>query len=440
VHSDNLSAYKYESRQETDSQSDLLYSRPSSAIGIRFLRWLLLLGLWLCYFSFGAIASSLAPLVPLIQAELQINHAAMGSIMGAWQFVYIAAAIPAGMLLDRLGGTRALVIGVAFVALSAFGRAWADGYWTLLLAVMLFGIGGPIVSSGAPKVVTGIFEGSNRGLAMGIYMTGPTLGGILALTLTHSVLLPMFDQNWRSILNLWGAVAVLAGMVWFAIASTVGRRVDGFDEPRADADPAATGKPGVRQLIAITGVPLVLAMSVGVFLINHGLNNWLPEMLRERGMTATEAGYWSALPMLIGILGSLTIPRLATPERRFVILGLLCSAAAISSFLLTLSAPGTTTVALLVQGLVRSTLMTVLILTLVELPGMKPEQAGTASGLFFSAAEVGGVLGPLGLGLIYDLTHGFNAGLYTLTAVSALMLLGTFRLSKLARPKPLSGP
>jgi cyanate permease len=402
------------------------------------LRWLLLLGLWLCYFSFGAIASSLAPLVPLIQAELEINHAAMGSIMGAWQFVYIAAAIPAGMLLDRLGGTRALVIGVTFVALSAFGRAWAADYWTLLLAVMLFGVGGPIISSGAPKVVTGIFEGSNRGLAMGIYMTGPTLGGILALTLTHSVLLPLFDGNWRTILNLWGAVAVGAGLAWFAIASTAGRRVRGFDEKAIDVEHAGTEKPGVLQIVAITGVPLVLVMSVGVFLINHGLNNWLPEMLRERGMTPIEAGYWAALPMLIGILGSLTIPRLATPDRRFVILGILCAAAAISSFLLTMNGPATTTVALLVQGLVRSTLMTVLILTLVELPGIKQEQAGTASGLFFSAAEIGGVLGPLGLGFIYDLTHGFNAGLYTLTAVSALMLLGTARLSRLANPKAVN--
>ena len=403
------------------------------------MRWLLLLGLWLCYFSFGAIASSLAPLVPLIQAELEINHAAMGSIMGAWQFVYIAAAIPAGILLDRLGGRRALMIGVAFVALSSFGRAWADGYWTLLVAVMLFGIGGPVISSGAPKVVTGVFEGSHRGLAMGIYMTGPTLGGILALTLTHSVLLPLFDGSWRAILNLWGVVAVAAGLVWFAIASIAGRRVNGFDKRASGVGRTSTEKPGVRQLVAITGVPLVLAMSVGVFLINHGLNNWLPEMLRERGMTATAAGYWAALPMLIGILGSLTIPRLATPDRRFVILGVLCAAAAISSFLLTMSGPGATTIALLVQGLVRSTLMTVLILTLVELPGIRPEQAGTASGLFFSAAEVGGVLGPLGLGLIYDLTHGFNAGLYTLTAVSALMLLGTARLSRLAKPKPISG-
>ena len=43
--------------------------------------------------------------------------------------------------------------------------------------------------------------------------------------------------------------------------------------------------------------------------------------------------------------------------------------------------------------------------------------------------EVGGVLGPLGMGLLYDLTAGFSAGLYFLVAVSAAMLLATARLS-----------
>jgi cyanate permease len=84
--------------------------------------------------------------------------------------------------------------------------------------------------------------------------------------------------------------------------------------------------------------------------------------------------------------------------------------------------------------------MAVLILTLVELPGIRPEQAGTASGLFFSAAEVGGVLGPLGLGFIYDVTQGFDAGLYTLTAVSTLMVLGTLRLVRLVRRDEVSAP
>ena len=68
------------------------------------MRWLILAGLWLCYASFGVTVASLAPLVPVIQADLQMSQSAMGSVMGAWQLVYIVAAIPCGMLLDRLGG------------------------------------------------------------------------------------------------------------------------------------------------------------------------------------------------------------------------------------------------------------------------------------------------------------------------------------------------
>ncbi len=36
---------------------------------------------------------------------------------------------------------------------SALGRAVASDYWSFLIAVMLFGVGGPIISSGSPKVV-----------------------------------------------------------------------------------------------------------------------------------------------------------------------------------------------------------------------------------------------------------------------------------------------
>jgi cyanate permease len=342
------------------------------------------------------------------------------------------------MLLDRLGGRRALAIGTAVIALSACARAFASDYWTLLGAVMLFGIGGPIISSGAPKVVTELFQGSRRGLAMGIYMTGPTLGGILALTLTHPVLLPLLDQDWRSVKLAWGGVAVFAALVWLLLATLLGRRVPGFSyhgrSSRSDAAPAGR----LPDLLRITGVPLVLAMSVGVFLINHGLNNWLPELLHRGGMSRAEAGYWAALPMVIGIIGSLTIPRLATPARRPAILLALCLSAALASLLLTFSAPPVVTTALLVQGLVRSSLMTVLILTLVELPGLRPEQAGTASGLFFSAAEVGGVLGPLALGVTYDLSGGFALGLYALTGVSIAMMVGARHLGRLLARSPVN--
>ena len=72
-------------------------------------------------------------------------------------------------------------------------------------------------------------------------------------------------------------------------------------------------------------------MGVGVFMFNHGLNNWLPELLRSHGLPIAQASYWAALPTVIGIVGSLLIPRLATPARRFRILLVLCLAALLAS-------------------------------------------------------------------------------------------------------------
>lgn len=392
-------------------------------------RWWLLAGLWLLYTAFGLTATSIAPLVIPIEEDLGITHAAMGSVMGAWQLVYIFAAMPGGMMLDRLGGGRALFIGGALIALSAAGRAFADDYWTLLLAVGLFGVGGPVISSGAPKVVAQFFTGSERGLAMGIYMTGPAIGGVVSLTLTHSVLLPYFDGNWRSVVLLWSGVAVVATLVWAVIAGLFGLRA----REVAIAAPRLPQGQVMRELISTRAVQIVLLMSIGVFLFNHGLNNWLPELLRSHGLPIVQASYWAALPTVIGIAGSLLIPRLATPDRRFQILLGLCLAALMASLLLQFVSGPLLTLGLIMQGIARSALMTVLVLTLVELPGIGGSRTGIASGMFFSTAEIGGVLGPLGLGVIYDATGNFHGALAGLSAVAALLTLGTLYLTRLAR-------
>ena len=359
---------------------------------------MILFGVWSCYAAFGLTATSLAPLVPLIEADLSISHTAMGSIMGAWQLTYIAFAIPGGILLDKIGSRFALTTGVLIIACSAMLRGLSDDYFSMLFAVMLFGVGGPIVSAGAPKIITRWFQGSDRGLAMGIYMTGPAIGGVISLTLTHSVLLPLLG-SWQNLMFLNAGIALLVALLWFVIASRSSMRsAEALTRSTQDKQPLLIG-----TLLKQPAVQLVLIMSVGVFMVNHGLNNWLPSILQTTGMTLIEAGYWAAIPTVIGILGSLTIPRLATPGRRFEILLGLGLAAAIATILLQFTHPALQTSGLILQGLARSSLMTVLILTLVELPGIGDKYAGMASGLFFSAAEVGGVMGPIALGVLYDL-------------------------------------
>lgn len=393
------------------------------------LRWLVLFGVWSIYCTFGLVVTSLAPLVKLVEHDLAMSHAEMGTVMGAWQLVYIAAALPCGILLDRLGSRWALLLGALCVAASAYGRSHADSFHGLLAAVMLFGIGGPIVSAGAPKVIAHWFQGQSRGLAMGIYITGPAVGGVVSLTLTHGWLLPYFDQDWRKIFVLWGALAALSGVLWFALASLPGIRLIADERQSSSHTPH---RQLLLGLLARPAVRLVLAMAVGVFLISHALSNWLPEMLVHGGMSAVDAGYWSAIPTIIGIIGSLSIPRFASPARRFHILALLCGAMLLASVLLQFSAPSLLLPGLILQGIARSTLTTVLVLILVELPDIGARHAGTASGLFFGAGEIGGMLGPLMLGVLYDATHGFATGLALFTLIALGLMVNVQRLRRLA--------
>jgi MFS transporter, CP family, cyanate transporter len=122
-------------------------------------RWAMLAGVWMVYFCFGSTAAAIAPLVSRITAELQLSHTQMGSILGAWQLVYICAAIPCGALLDRIGPRRGLALGALVVAISGILRGVATNYITMLLAVGAFGIGGPLVSVGAPTVIRDWFAG-----------------------------------------------------------------------------------------------------------------------------------------------------------------------------------------------------------------------------------------------------------------------------------------
>ena len=86
------------------------------------------------------------------------------------------------------------------------------------------------------------------------------------------------------------------------------------------------------------------------------------------------------------------------------------------------------TLGLILQGVARGSMMTVMMLALVETAGVGSRHAGTAGGMFFSAAEIGGVLGPLALGALSDLTGGFGAGLYLLSGICFLLLLVLLRL------------
>ncbi|MGI9513228.1 MAG: MFS transporter [Anderseniella sp.] len=392
-------------------------------------KWVVLAGCWLLYFVFGLSVTSLAPLVGEITADLNLSRADMGLVLGAWQFVYIFLAIPVGFALQRLGAGRMLILAALIIAVSGIGRSLADSHWAMLAAVAMFGLGGPVVSAGVPQTVSKWFAGSQRGLAMGVYITAPPIAGIVTYSLTQSVLLPALG-DWRAVLRLWAICSVFAGVAWLLIwlaGRKIARKQAGTDDaPRAYRLADAAG------LLSHRNTWLLLGVGAGVFTIDHGLRNWLPEILRSSGLSAEQAGYMASIAVVCGVIGALVFPAMAVARwRRQVLMTMFVMSAAGCLLLQGWSYP------LLVSGLVLTgaasgAMMTISILALIEQDYVGPERAGIAGGIFFSFAEIGGVSGPVMLGLLHDYTGGFTASLYLLASLG-LVLCGLVHLLQPSR-------
>ena len=380
-------------------------------------RWWKLAGVWALYMAFGLNMAGLAPLVPDIEAGLGFSHASMGTVLGAWQFIYIFAAIPCGLVLDRMGTHKALFWGALLIGASGIARGFAQEYLHLLAAVALFGLGGPLISAGAPKVVSENFTGAERGLAMGIYITGPGVGVMVSLLFTQPMLMPLLGGRWGLVLILWGFAALAAGLFWLLVGRGVAR-------PAGPITPSAPLWNEISAVLSLSPVRLILLMSIGVFSINHAMSNWLVEVLHNFGAGLKQASLLALIPAAVGIVSALTLPRLATGSRRFGILIALFSCSLFGSLLFLIGGMGSSLyLALILMGIAGGSMMTVLILTLVEVPGVGERRAGTAGGFFFSAAEIGGVGGPVAIGVLYGGSGGFSSAL-ALLALVALLLIG----------------
>ena len=182
-------------------------------------------------------------------------------------------------------------------------------------------------------------------------------------------------------------------------------------------------------------LPITLLMCICIFLYNHGLSNWMHEILQTRGLGSERAGYWASIPTLIGILGALFIPRMALPNLRFWILAGLFIIAGTSVILLKSYSEPIILIGLALKGITQGSMMAILLLILMEIPQVGFRYAGSAGGMFFAAAEIGGVLGPLSLGLLSDYDEGFQSGLTMLSLVCIILVVLVFLLKILLTPQ-----
>jgi len=353
-------------------------------------RWFVLIAVSLIYGSFGLVVATTAALVPLIQDDLDLSTSEMGLVLGAWQFVFIGASIPAGRAIDRLGPRRALTIALLIIVASGLGRALAPDLLSLIIAAGLLGVGAPLVSVGAPAVAATLFSGRRRRSAVAVYSTAPATGRMLGLFLPGAVL-GRFVDDWRTIAFIMALLAAAALLVWIPAS----RRLDEVMIPGSG--------PVLADYVQIAKVPLVrliLILATLSFFFVHGVGQWLVAIIVSTGRSVSEAGLWATYAAAMSLVVSLIIPQLARPRwRRWLLAGAaLVGVVALQG--LTSSSPLVMGTSLTIMAWTRSGLVPVFVLLMMDSSEVGPRRTAAATGLFFTFAQIGGVAGPAVTGLL----------------------------------------
>jgi len=381
-------------------------------------RWVMLTLLWLVYVAFGLVFCALPPLVTPILDDLRISYAQMGFILGSWPLAYIMVSLIAGTVIDKWGVRRAILLGGIIMALSAVLRYFPSGFSTMLLTVALFGVGGSMISIGGPKAIAIWFKGRDRGAAVGVYTTGPGVGGLIALAITNSLVMPLTGYSWRLTFVFYGLLVFLVALLWGLLARDT--------RPCQTASGASVSEV-FGHLVKTRNVQIMLIIGLLTFATLHGFMNWLPKILESDGLTAVMAGWAASIPLAAGIPATLVIPRLVPARLRghFVILFALLTVVAL---FVVVAAQGTALLtALILFGVANSCFLPLLLLMLMDTPEVSSRYMGSAGGMFFCVAEIGGFTGPLIMGALADMTGSFLAGAFFLMslnlAIAAMVLL-----------------
>lgn len=384
--------------------------------------WSIIFGLWLIYFCFGYSVSSIAPIVPYITHDLNISYKQMGLILGAWQFTYMFFALPAGFILDRYGLKVSIFLAALIITLSLISRGLSNNFYHMWLAVALFGIGGPLISVGIPKVSSLWKDEKSRAISMGILFTGPMFGGIFSLFTMNSLIMPLFNNNWKLVYFLYSLAPFLAGLIWLFITKnkTVLNKKEStilnISHSISIFKLIITKKRFINILILGTG---------GMFLV-HSITGWLPKIINSKGIDISLSSSLATIPIFVGILSALIITRYSNNLTRIKILTILFINAGLSLFFIQSSSLVIIIIGLLFLGLSTGTIIVIILNHMSESKNISYNNIGIAGGIFFSIIQIGGVLGPFFIGLIYDIYNNFNIALSVYSLIMFIMIFPLF--------------
>ena len=360
----------------------------------------------------------------LIRADLGLTLTQAGSFLSAYYVGPVAMSLFAGVLADRWGTARALVLGQALIAAGLLAASAAPSYGMFIALMMVAGIGYGTLNPASTTAAMSWFPPQRRATVVGLKQVGLPFGGMLGAASLPALALV---AGWRP---------ALAASALLVVASAIACALVYRDPPGPMTAPRAVGGRGPIMAVLLTRELWLVAVATGIFAAMQTV--WMAFLALYLqgvvGLTLLAASRYLAVAQAGGVVGRVAFGVLSDRVfggRRRAPLAIAGCTSALCSVAIAFTGPGVSAAWLAALALVfgfagigwngvQHTLM-------AELAGAGA--AATAVGLGLAVSSAGVMLGPPVFGWCVHVAGGYRApwlGL-ALTMAGALGVLARVR-------------
>lgn len=232
-------------------------------------------------------------MLPIWQAEFGLSYAALGLLRSVLVGAMASLQIPAGFVAERFGSAIVLALGTALAGLGFCFAGMSAGFVTLLVALLVSGIGSSTQHPVASALVARAFAGPRSLKALGTYNFSGDLGKMI---LPASLSLMLLVMPWRPALAILGCLGLVLAAVIYGVAP---RHERGAPQAHLEASFAPEHK---RRPYAF---PLLFSIGVIDTATRMAFLLFLPFLLRNKGASEQTIGLALTLVFAGGAVGKL---------------------------------------------------------------------------------------------------------------------------------------
>jgi CP family cyanate transporter-like MFS transporter len=383
-------------------------------------RALILLGLVVLSFNLRPTASAIGPVLGDVQDSLDMSATTAGVLTTLPVLAFAVFGLLAPWAARSVGVHRVMLIALALSSAGQLVRAEA-GSAAVFIAATIPALAGMATANVLLPSLVKLHFPTQLGRLTAVYTTTLAVG----MTVSSATTVPLSEAagSWRFGIAVWGLTAALAALPWLALL-------------RHDVRPADRIRRAIGfRDVARTRLGWLMAVFFGIQSLEaYAIFGWMPEIFRDAGFSARDAGLLLALTLAIGIPMSLVLPGIAAAraDRQAPTVAALGGCYLLGySGLIAMPHAGAVAWSLLI-GL--GTGAFPLALTLIGLRSETADGTAALSGFTQSVGYLLAGVGPFMMGAVYDATGSWTPPLIVLAALAVPLTLVGLALS---RPRTL---